>query len=943
LQSKLFPLTGLAIAALVSASIRPGAAQITSATFGSVITLGGTPSDIVLDEARGYLYLVESSKNQVVVYDYNAQAVIRNITVGKTPLSAAMSMDGSLLYVTNNGSSSLSVVDLKGLGVMQTVTLPAKPQGVEVGADGRAVIATQGTGTGNLLNTLLIFDRTQPLSQQVLPVDFPPAPSAPSGVPAPGTRPVTTFNSKLLRTPDGNLIIGVNVNGNATTLYAYEPNSGTVLRSRAVSGQSSVLAMSPDGGRFMAGFTLYDTATLAVIAQQNTANAPFPITGAFNTMQNIGGSTFSPDGATIYSAFNVAPFVQPATRPQASTLLISDARHLFIKLGIKLPESVVAKMVMTSDGGNAWGLSESGVIYLPLSALYNYPIIAPETTTVFLANDDCNRGVATMPLKISNIGGGKLTFSVPDTGSAVLAQATSGVAPAAINFTMDPGRNGVIRQPGTNLFTGGATATGSAVQVNIRSVDAINIPPTIRIYMNYRQSEQKGVIYPIPTVPNSTVQGLQDMVLDTKRNLLYISNAGYNRVEVFDTQQRVFLTPIDVGQLPHQMALSLDGDTLYVANTGAESISIVDLTVNKVMGGVQFPPYPRAGNSTPISVSTLAMGLSGLQFIRADGTQWETIGNQAVLRQPDSVAVNPNNSASNVLPGPALLMMATPGGENILTLNNLGTVYLYDALSDSYTASRQLFNAQVAPITGYYGPLAASPVGGYFLVNGVVLSPAITQNILDAGARNVAAVAPIDTNTFLRITTPVRNAINSTTTDDPRTLLETFDLQGGGESLVGPLAENPQFEVFGTARQAMPPRQMVVDANGTVYAITLSGLTVLPLPPSGGASPKPQIASTRPIVNSSDGTANFKPGAFITINGTNLADPAVATQLPPPTVLGGSCVVFDDMPIPLLQTSSGNISAQLPANVHAGVNVMQVRSLSGAQQSDPIVVLVQKP
>jgi uncharacterized protein (TIGR03437 family) len=128
-----------------------------------------------------------------------------------------------------------------------------------------------------------------------------------------------------------------------------------------------------------------------------------------------------------------------------------------------------------------------------------------------------------------------------------------------------------------------------------------------------------------------------------------------------------------------------------------------------------------------------------------------------------------------------------------------------------------------------------------------------------------------------------------------------------------------------------------------VYAITLSGLTVLPLPPSGGASPKPQLASASPVVNSSDGSTNFQPGAFITINGTNLADAAVAAQLPPPTVLGGSCVVFDDMPIPLLQTSSGQISGQLPVNVHAGVNVMQVRSLSGAQQSDPIVVLVQKP
>ncbi len=349
MQSRRSLLSSVAVAALVFLTIGSVAAQTTvgSATFGKVITLGGTPSDILLDEGRGYLYLVQSSKNVVAVYDYNAQAVVRTITVGRTPLSAAISMDGALLYVANNASSSLTLIDLNSFSVAQTVTLPAKPQGVEAGADGRAVIATQGTGTGNTQNTLLIFDRTQPL---------------------------------------------------------------------AVSGQSSVLSMSPDGSRFMAGFTLYDTATLAVIAQQNIANAPFPITGAFNVMQNIGGSTFSPDGAAIYSAFNVAPFVQPATRPQASTLLISDPRNLAIKLGIKLPESVVAKMVMTSDGGNAWGLSESGLIYLPLSTLYTYPIIAPETTTVFLANDDCNRGVASMPLKINNIGAGKLTFSVPDTG-----------------------------------------------------------------------------------------------------------------------------------------------------------------------------------------------------------------------------------------------------------------------------------------------------------------------------------------------------------------------------------------------------------------------------------------------------------------------------------------------------------------------------------------------
>jgi uncharacterized protein (TIGR03437 family) len=48
------------------------------------------------------------------------------------------------------------------------------------------------------------------------------------------------------------------------------------------------------------------------------------------------------------------------------------------------------------------------------------------------------------------------------------------------------------------------------------------------------------------------------------------------------------------------------------------------------------------------------------------------------------------------------------------------------------------------------------------------------------------------------------------------------------------------------------------------------------------------------------------------------------------------------MPIPLLQTGNGQISAQVPANVRSGQNVVQVRSLATAQTSDPVIVTVQK-
>jgi len=79
------------------------------------------------------------------------------------------------------------------------------------------------------------------------------------------------------------------------------------------------------------------------------------------------------------------------------------------------------------------------------------------------------------------------------------------------------------------------------------------------------------------------------------------------------------------------------------------------------------------------------------------------------------------------------------------------------------------------------------------------------------------------------------------------------------------------------------------------------------------------------------------------VNGTSLATPAKADTIPAPTVLGGSCVTFGDVSVPLLQTSAGQILAQVPDSIRPGVNIVQVRSLATAQASDPVVLTVQKP
>lgn len=944
-------LTALVLAGLPA--VRPALAQqTTSATFGNVIQLpGGTPSDVVLDEPRHLLYLINNNTNLVYVFDYTTNTVVGNIAVGKTPLAGAISMDDHWLYVTNSGSATLSVIDLTQDLVAQTVTLPSTPQGVEVGNDGRALISLLGTGvvSGVPQGTLLVFDRTQQSSNQLINVVVPALPTTPVPIPAPTLpKPVTTFSGKLLRTPNGQFIVGVITPTAATTyVFVYEVASGVVLSNRTISGASSVLSMAPDGSRFMAGASMFDMTTLAVTAQQNNANAPFAFTGAVNTAQNTGGSIFSPDGTTIYSAFNTAATTTPAPPSLSSTLLVNDSKSLGIRLGIILPESIVARIVMKASGSDAWGISDSGLVHMPLGSLYTYPILMPATTDVFLAMDDCDRGISSGTLQVNNLGQGKLTFTVAasTTSGALVFQQSSGLAPATITFSMEPGRSGVVRSPGTNIWTGAGTSSGTPFTVTLSSPEAINIPSVIRVYMNYRLPDQRGVIYPLPTTPNSNSannanpsgnEGLQDIVLDEPHQKLYITNSGYNRIEVFDLQKQYFVNPIPVGQMPHQMAMGTDGNTLYVGNTGGESISIVNLTLQQAVDNVVFPPLPRNGTVNPINPRSLAVGLFGLQFLMSDGSQWSVIGTAAVPRPANTVT-------PTLLTGcPACGMIATPGSDFIITLNGSGTAYIYDGTADTYIDSRLLFPA---PIEGYYGVLGAGPAGAYYLAGGLTLSESLTtlagSAIPPTGGRNVVAAVAMGPASFLQLTNPVRASATATVTGESRTTLQSVGTISGNATELAVVPENPVVTVVGTTRFNTSPRQLVVNAAGTTaYAITLSGLSVIPLTTTG-SNTVPTINASRGIVSSSDGsTTNIQPGSFITITGQNLASAATAESTPAPTILGGSCVTFGDVSVPLLSTSSGQIMAQVPDTLLPGTQVVEVRSLANAQDSAPVTVVV---
>ena len=941
-----------------------------STTFGDVYALSGTPSDLLLDENRKLIYMVNNAANRLDVFDLGTKKVSKSIAVGSAPSAVAQSMDGRFLYVTNTGGSSLSVLDANSLALFQTIALPAKPEGVGVGSDGRVLITTQGSGTNNALNTLVLYDPVQASGQQISIVSMPTPPVTPAPLPQLFTgRPTVAYPGRIVRTADGAFLMGLvatnqNANNAATTTFIYEVASGTILRNRNTHGQSTTLSISPDGSRFMAGFTLYDTATLAVTAQMNAANLPFYNGGtalaAFNVARNIGGSAFSKEGDTIYLTANTN--TGTSTRSVSNILYVASSNNLGVRLGLKLKESIIGRIVSTADGQEGYALSETGLLYLPFGKIFDLPIIQPETTTVFLTQDNCNRGISKAQVRVSNLGKGRLTYTVSNTSTALVADVTTGNVPSTITFTMDSGRAGVARLPGTNLFTNAAGGGGTPFAVTVSSNEAVNIPNIVKVFMNFRQTDMRGVILPIPTALNNN-QSLWDTLLDERRGRLYVSNSGYNRIEVIDTRNQVVLNPIEVGQLPHAMAMTPDGATLYVGNSGGESVSLVDLETLKVTGSLAFPPLPRSSQSQsqPMSPVALAYSANGLQLMMSNGA------NATFWRESNGVAVP--RAANNVTPASLTLpvsMSSSPLGEFVLVMsgNNNASTYLYDAFADTFTASKQVY--EQAPVS-YFGPTSAAPSGSYFLANGLILSsslailggterPGATQNtfiqvgpfgfnqqtVVSNGQRNVAAIATVDENNYLRMTTPVRQNLNSTTKDDARTIIESVNIQTGGLSEVAIGPDSPQQNVFGNTRLNIPSRQMAIDSTFNAYAITLSGVSIMPVDVKG-PQPTPTVPDgIKGVINTNDNTNVLRPGAFITINGTDMGADSVATSLTPPTVLGGTCVTLNDQPLPLLSVTGTQITAQIPENALPGTAVLQVRSLARSANSDPILITIKK-
>jgi uncharacterized protein (TIGR03437 family) len=884
-------------------------------------------ADLVLDEARKRIYVVDTYSNQVDVYSTasNPPALVTTINTDATPLAVAMSRSGKSLYVACYTASTLDIFDLTSAAFSKTsVSLGANPEGVAVGYSELVLISTIGTGTGQAVLTTYNPSASGSSALQAIVV-APTAPTTPQ-LPPPNGLMYFASKSQLQATPDGTRIVGVNQQASTRTVFVFDVASSTVLASRTIAATSPILAVSPDGSEFLSGPMLFETSTLLVLAQQNTTNSPFVFaSGAnFTTQTNQGGAVFLPDGSELLAAYNIVPVQNPAAKPNTSQLLINTPDSLLIQMGVMLAENLGGKIVISSDGATMYAISQSGFLVASTAGLKTSPVAIPDTNVTLLANDQCgvtaSQNSAVIPVR--NQGGGKLT---------VTAQVLTSAATSAQVRVSAKSYGGDVTAQYNTAATARGLGTVAPDQLLIQSAEAINIIPNVRVFQNNRNAEALGTIIPMDTGASTT--GLADMLTDTTRQRLYIANPGKNRIEIFDIKQQQFLTPITVGQLPQSIAFGGDANTLYVANSGSEYLSVVDLTKGAVSGKVRLPPIPFNASFALLTPSLIASSQRGPQVVMSNGTLWTIVGASVVPRTLNTNVFGTTTS----IPAPQT-MASSADGTFVLLLGGTGGGYLYSAAVDDFVAARQVIPT---PIQGYYGPIAAAPSGQYYLVNNQVLNQALTPigTSTNAASRPVSAVAAVDAQNFVRFSMPASSSATAAATDAG--LIEVVNATSQVTGISGNALEGPLTAVTGTARANINGRTMAIDPSGaTVYVLTASGLQIVPFNPTGTQS-IPQ-APANGVVNTANYTPGVASGGLVSIFGQRLASAASAASTPLPTILGGTCVTLNNTPLPLLAAFPGQINAQLPTTLAAGRYPLVVRSIANHAASAGATVTVAK-
>jgi uncharacterized protein (TIGR03437 family) len=896
-------------------------------TFGTVVSIGGEASDLALDETRGVLYIANFTGNQIDVMSLATNTIQTSFNVAAQPSSLALSPDDRYLVATNFGNAAapgspanaLTVIDLTTQGT-QTFSLGNPPIGVAFGADGLALVVTT--------TDFLLFDPTTGATQELDTLANVVANTLPV---APANFPPDITAASVAASADGLQVYGMGGITNTIT-FRYDVNAkaiypGAIVTSSGVLGPR-VVSLNHDGSLVMAGWVMISTSGFGNYFTQHS------------NQFSVGSSAFDDSRGLVYAQI-------PAVQGESPTLMVVTSNNLTLQERLQLPENLSGKSVLSSDSNTLYSISASGITVLPVGSLAQQPQVVAQAEDLAFRGSLCNPGVSTQQLTIVDPGGNNTPFSISSDTAGVSVSPQVGVTPAVLAVSVDP--TAFIGQTGT-----------VAAHLAIQSRTAINVIPSVRVLVNNAAPNQVGSFIDVPGT-------LTDIVADPVRNQFFVARSDKNEVLAFDGTSYAQIASLPTGNQPTTMAISFDQQYLLVGNLGSETVSVFDLDTLQPDTPIKLPAGYVALSIASSANATLAQGgyydgtfhILQLDIPQRTGAELPSLG-----------VFNNTTNASTV-------MTASQNGSSIFIAQADGTVYLYDANSNSFTVSRQDF-------TSLGGPYAASAFNQYVVGPNLLDSSLVPVMQFETGTGTPSGFAFVNETGFrtnapppapgaVSTTTPttcttttsatgsietcvtgttttITTCTGSGTTTTCTTSTETTPNPSVGQSTAPGVIQridmtNPSSSVSSAVQMVEAPllgtatspftRTVAPLANQTAIAnLTVSGVTILPWTYDASVAP-PQITS---VVNAGDLGSDIAPGGLISVFGTQLSPVNMtSSEIPLPTALANSCLSVNGLPMPILYVSPNQVNAQMPYQAIGDVTLI-LRTPGGQSDNYNLVI-----
>jgi uncharacterized protein (TIGR03437 family) len=857
---------------MAAGCIAPAAA----ASFGTVVPIVGSASDIALDETRGRLYIANFTSNRIDVLSTSDNTVHSSINLLKVPSSITLSPDGHFLLVTNYGpnavnGTTITLIDLTS-NAQQNFSTGNPPLGVAFFSTGSGQMALVVTTTA-----IDLFDPIAGTLQQL---------AAFSNLAMTLPVPATTFPGQIVETALATSADHMHVWGVASAIatqtvpqliFKFDGATGLLTADGWITSPLLLprVSVASDGSWAMIGWSAFAPA-LCNPGPNFMIRSRYP---EAVPATNITGHAIDSANNILYAQIPDPnqPTGPPYTAAKPPTLAIMDADNLTVRDRLILPESMTGRAVLNAAATILYSVSDSGVMVLPVGSLNQSHRLTASTEDLFVQSSFCTRSAVQQTFNITDPGNNSTDFAISVSQSGVTVSPMYGTTPATIIVTVNP--SAVASTSGT-----------LAVPIQISSASAVDLPPSVRLLISSPDLDQRGAVVDVPGT-------LTDILADPSRNRFYVLRQDKNEVLVFDGNTNTQITALRTGTNPTYMSLNWNDTALIIANSDSQLLYQYDLDTLQEMRPMMLPAshYGRSvaqsNGSTLVLIendttqdcigsagASVACAIDKIDYISGCAYRLPTLG----------VFANDNT----IFPATSVLA-PTPGGSGILAASPSGNVMLYNAQTDSFVTSRQDFKS----LSGAY---AASDSGGYVIGDNVFNSSLVPIGTFDTSVGNTMGFAFTGQGTAgYRVTGSISSG--------PGVIQDLPAALPGVDVNPVRVTEAPRFSSTTT-----PFVRTVAPMGNDIAVLTTSGVTVLP---SGYNTPvvPPSVSA---VVSAADGSSAVAPGGLISIYGSSMAATNMATStIPLPTALAQSCLVINGNLTPLIFVSPSQINAQLPSRV----------------------------